>query len=53
MHVVEFIPAEWLSGPPGWPGLMVYSRPVSSNGEYARRPPVWNCCSDPYFLAQA
>ena len=28
MHVVEFIPADWLERAACWPGLIVYSRPV-------------------------
>ncbi len=29
MHVVEFIPAEWLERAAAWPGLLVYSRPAA------------------------
>ena len=29
MHVVEFIPAEWVERAAFWPGLVVYSRPVA------------------------
>jgi hypothetical protein len=29
MHVVEFIPADWLERAACWPGLTVYSRPVA------------------------
>lgn len=29
MHVVEFIPADWLERAACWPGLRVYSRPVA------------------------
>lgn len=29
MCVVEFIPAEWVERAAFWPGLVVYSRPIS------------------------
>jgi hypothetical protein len=29
MNVVEFIPAEWLERAAWWPGLVVYSRPIT------------------------
>jgi len=29
MHVVEFIPAEWVERAVFWPGLVVYSRPIA------------------------
>jgi len=28
MHVIEFIPADWLERAACWPGLIVYSRPA-------------------------
>ena len=29
MHTIEFIPADWLERAAWWPGLVVYSRPVT------------------------
>ena len=29
MHVVEFIPANWLERAAGWPGLLVYNQPAA------------------------
>ena len=38
MHVVEFIPAEWVERAAFWPGLVVYSRPVAVERRvYTRR----------------
>jgi hypothetical protein len=28
MHVIEFVPADWLERAAWWPGLIVYRRPV-------------------------
>lgn len=38
MHLVEFIPAEWVERAAFWPGLVVYSRPISIERRvYTRR----------------
>ena len=29
MHIVEFIPANWLERVAGWPGLLVYNQPAA------------------------